>query len=234
MRARPTLRRSALVLTAWAVVLGPAAAPAGPPRVPEEVRVQAPAHCLTRLEAEIAEGINAYRVANGLGPVPLSRCLTEVAKTHLDDLERSNPQASTDARGMPCSLHSWSARGPWSSVCYTRDHAQAGEMWNKPRQLTGGLYPGQGVEVAHWRTTPVTAADTLEAWKRSPAHNSVLLERGQWQGARWPAMGVGAGGNYAVVWFGDRDDPLGPVCQCEEEREPFLKSLVPAASPSPR
>lgn len=173
----------------------------------------------------LARGINAHRVAHGLPAVPLSRSLTEVAKTHVFDLERTGANWATHESGVPCNLHSWSATGPWSSVCYTRDHRYAGEMWNKPQQVTGDLYPWPGVEIAHWSLKPVSAVSSVAAWQSSPSHDAVILERAKWKGAQWPAMGVALMHNYAVVWFGSNPDPQGTVTQCEERRDLFLQGI---------
>lgn len=196
---------------------------------PESVRVQPPSHCLSEDELRLAQLIDDYRAAHGLKPVPLSRSLTEVAKSHVFDLEENAPTRGADPRGQACSLHSWSGDGPWTAVCYTRDHANAKIMWSKPREVTGGLYAGNGFENAYWTSRVATPEAALAGWKRSPPHNALLLELNTWQGANWPAMGVAVSEHFAVVWFGDRPDAWGTVGRCETQRDRFLQSLLPLA-----
>ena len=35
-------------------------------------------------------------------------------------------------------------------MCYTADHANASGMWDKPREITGNAYGGNGFEIAYW------------------------------------------------------------------------------------
>jgi hypothetical protein len=41
----------------------------------------------------------------------------------------------------------------------------------------------------------------LEAWKKSPLHNSVLLNSGIFKNSRWDIGGIAISGRYAAVWF---------------------------------
>lgn len=162
-------------------------------------------------EARLVELVNAYRQANGLPPVPLSPALSDVAAAHAADMAaRADGGASndlgTDRRGARCTLHSWSARGRWTPVCYTEDHAQAEAMWNKPREITGGAYAGDGYEIAFWQPGMATPEMALLGWKASAAHNAMILEAGMWKASRWQAMGVGVSGHYAFIWFGKEPD----------------------------
>ncbi len=184
--------------------------------------------CLAPEETELARLINEYRASFGLPPVPLSKSLTLVAKAHVLDLSRNNPAQKVDGSGRACSLHSWSADGDWTPVCYTRDHASAREMWNKPRQLTHNAYTGNGFENAYWNARGASPRLALRGWRRSPSHNAVILEQGVWKGANWPAMGVAIEGNYAVVWFGDEPDSLGTVAMCDLNRERLSRADTPA------
>lgn len=157
-------------------------------------------------EVELARLVNEYRRANGLPPVPVSRSLTLVAGLHAHDLSANRPDAGVDARGRPCNLHSWSAAGPWTPVCYTDDHRYKASMWSKPREITRGAYPGYGYEISAGRWGfAMTAAGALNQWQGSPAHNEVILQKGMWK-EPWRAMGVGMEGGYAVIWFGREPD----------------------------
>ena len=152
-------------------------------------------------ERELYELILAYRAELGLPAIPLSPALTTVAQTHARDLQAHPPD-----KDAGCNMHSWSADGPWTPVCYTGDHAQAEGMWNKPKELTA--YPGSGFEIAYgaWGT-PTTPEGALEGWKSSSGHDAVMANRGSWADTTWQAVGAGMSENYAVVWFGKEPDP---------------------------
>jgi hypothetical protein len=191
----------------------PTAAPAPVPTAPPEAG--RPGACLSDEEAELARLINEYRAANGLAAVPVSRSLTTVAQLHARDLQEFRPNSGADARGQACNLHSWSANGPWTPVCYTADHSNAKAMWSKPREITAGVYGGSGYENAFASYgAPVTAAAALGSWQSSAAHNATILQEGTWASYRWPAMGVGISENFAVLWFGDTADPQGTIDAC--------------------
>jgi hypothetical protein len=108
-------------------------------------------------------------------------------------------------------MHSWSGKGAWSSCCYTSDHKQADCMWNKPREMTA--YQGNGYEIAHGYSNystyagyDVTPETSLNGWKSSPGHNSVILNQNIWQSMRWEAIGIGMYKDFSVVWFGTEAD----------------------------
>lgn len=184
------------------------------PAHPEDVVVQPPS-CVTPEEATLARLINDYRRKNKLPPVPLSVSLVEVAKSHVYDLRANKPARRTDPSGNPCSLHSWSGDGPWNSVCYTAAPNCAEAMWEKPRELTKDTYPGHGFENAYWTSRALTPELALDAWKRSPSHNALLVQSAPWTEKPWKAMGVALFDHYAVVWFGDEPDPLGEGQSCD-------------------
>ena len=176
------------------------------------VQAQEIGQCLTADEAQLAALINQYRQDNALQPVQVSKSLTSVAQWHVWDLLNNNPV------GGECNLHSWSDYGTlWNAVCYTADHAQASGMWNKPSEITGGLYWAYGYEIAVSSSGTITPTSALNAWKNSPGHNDVILNQGIWASSNpWPAMGVGMLEGYAVVWFGDSADPAGTLTECGE------------------
>jgi len=155
-------------------------------------------------ETRLYKLVNEYRAENGLSAIQFSSSLTYVAQTHVRDLQNYPPSGN-------CNTHSWSSNGTWSSCCYTPDHAQAQCMWDKPRELTS--YPGNGYENAHGGSGgyQATATSALEGWKRSSAHNAVILNQGTWHKRPWKALGVGIYKGYAVLWFGEESDPAGTV-----------------------
>lgn len=148
---------------------------------------------------QLATLINAYRNQHGLSAVAVSTSLTRVAMAHAQDLERN-------ARAAQCNSHSWSSEGPWQPCCYTRDHAQAQCMWDKPKEITQGRYAGPGFEIISWASGGNSPAIALARWRASPGHLAVILNRGDWANSRWQSMGVAISVHYAVAWFGeDRD-----------------------------
>lgn len=175
-------------------------------------------NCLSTEEKSLADMLNAYRNTNGLASVPVSKSLTAVAQWHVWDLE-TNPVS-----GSCTTLHSWSDKGEglWQPLCYTSDTASYNGMWNKPKEISKGVYTKNGYEISTGYNissppgTLMTASVALNIWKGSSAHNSVILQQGTtWGNYQWKAMGVGIYGKYAVVWFGDTTDPQGTVTsQC--------------------
>lgn len=171
--------------------------------------------CLSAKEWELFRLVNEYRLSNGLPPIANSRSLNKVARLHAIDLSENAPAEGEDNRGFACSLHSWSNKGHWKPVCYTKDHAFADAMWDKPREITKFLYTGDGYENAYSTSeNEIDPARVLEAWKSSPSHNAILLEAGIWRNSNLMAFGVGIHKNYAVMWVGSRRDPLGPMKAC--------------------
>ena len=172
--------------------------------------------CLSAKEAQLFKLINDYRESHGLPPVANSRSLNMVARMHAIDLQQNRPDEGRDGRGTACNLHSWSDSGSWTPVCYTPDHRYAEKMWNKPREITGYQYPGDGYENAYWTSEDeVSIVRVLEGWKRSPAHNALILEDGIWKGSNLLAFGIGIYKNVAIMWVGSMIDPLGPMPSCE-------------------
>jgi len=113
-----------------------------------------------------------------------------------------------------CNMHSWSDKGPWSACCYTSDHAEAKCMWNKPSELTP--YKADGFEISHavFGAGKATAESAIKGWKNSSGHNAVMVNKGGWKNIKWKAVGIGIYQNYAVIWFGGLDDPLGEAEVC--------------------
>lgn len=151
----------------------------------------------------LAEVINQYRVEQGLPAIPISVSLTLVAEAHVADLAHNNPV------GGQCNLHSWSNQGNWTACCYTSDHAQAHCMWDKPREITDGLYQGNGYEISAHNSGRMTAQGALAQWQDSAAHHDVILNRGIWFDNDWQAIGAAVSDHFAVVWFGTQPDPAG-------------------------
>ena len=173
---------------------------------------QLPEFCLTPVEMELFRQINEYRVQNSLPVVKLSVSLSFVARTHARDQQYNYKESKR------CNMHSWSNKGNWTACCYTPDHKNAKFMWNKPRELTN--YLGDGYEISFYSSykypsASVFAKEILIGWKKSPAHNNVILNKSIWNNVRWEAIGVGVYGDYANVWFGKEEDGAGEPKPCE-------------------
>lgn len=152
---------------------------------------------LTPEEQRLYELVMEYRASKNLPSIPISPALTFVAHTHVRDLTAHPPTGE-------CNLHSWSEYGDWTPCCYTADHAEAENMWNKPRELTS--YIGNGYEIAFWHSEKATPEAALEGWKSSAGHNRVIVNLNIWKNITWRAIGIGIYGNYAVIWFGEMKD----------------------------
>lgn len=156
--------------------------------------------CLSEEEKKLYELIMAYRKSKKLKPIPFSAKLTQVAQAHVRDLTDHFDYAN---RGE-CNPHSWSDHGTWTSCCYTSDHKLASCMWDKPKEING--YSGTGFEIAYYSSGGANAEEGLEGWKKSPGHNPLLINSGDWGKLEWKGIGVGIYGQYGVVWFGDAED----------------------------
>jgi len=189
---------------------------------------------------ELLANINSYRRSKGLEPGEISPALMAVAFAHVQDLNEFRRESG-------CNMHSWSSNFPdWrTGCCYTPDHSQADCMWSKGREITScwpSPYRGNIYENSY--SGPADPSSAVNAWKRSSAHNAVILNEGIWSRFNpWPAMGAAIWGSYAVLIFGDRKDPNGafksssvyigipqyPHCGPEEYRPPFsMQRTTPA------
>jgi uncharacterized protein YkwD len=167
---------------------------------PQYDRSNEPAVCTSPEEKRLYDLIMNYRKHSNLKSIPLSAKLTLVAQTHARDLAE-NYKFNEDSI---CNPHSWSAKGKWSSCCYTADHKQAKCMWDKPTEISG--YNSPGYEIAYYNSVGAAAESSLEGWKRSSSHNPLLVNSGIWAKADWNAIGVGIFQEFAVVWFGQIKD----------------------------
>lgn len=169
---------------------------------------------LSPQERRLYELVMAYRASLSLPPIPLSPSLSYVAKTHVRDLEKH----SSSVHGR-CNMHSWSADGPWTACCYTDDHAQAKCMWYKPKELTG--YTGYGFEISAMISgIAMTPERAIRIWQLSPGHNAVMINSGSWRRTPWNAIGVGIYRRYAVIWFGQENDPCSAGEGNVEKKDP--------------
>ncbi|PMB67775.1 Endo-1,4-beta-xylanase A [Beauveria bassiana] len=124
-----------------------------------------------------------------------SPSLDQVAQAHAE-----NPYF--EAAGSTCNAHSWPAtadkEAKWKSCCFAMGQKDTSPcMWNKPREITGDQYKGDGFEVYYGGdpnvyTAPDTAEDCLNAFKLSDNHRPVLINNGTWTEMKWEAVGCDA------------------------------------------
>jgi hypothetical protein len=186
--------------------------------------------CISPVEVELFNMINQYRKLYNLPPIPLSRSLSYVAKTHVRDLFFNRPDQGS------CNFHSWSDKGKWKPFCYPKDEKKNFSVWDKPKEITP--YKSKGYEIVYWENNPVTIDSILPFWRSIDYFNSFLIYTGKWQGKTWLAIGIGIYENYAAVWFGEIPDPEGEPWICGQEKEkkiiidePRTDSLTPSAEP---
>jgi len=147
---------------------------------------------------KLVDLINDHRRRNALASIPLSPRMSVVAMFHARDLAHKKPHEKFG------SLHSWSegnARwkgGPFKAA----DKATWDTMWDKPKEIAA--YPGSGYEVAAAQCKDLE--QVLAAWLVSPAHSSVILNRGIWEKKKWQALGAAFEEGFACAWFGEEKD----------------------------
>ena len=149
-------------------------------------------------EQQLYDFIMDYRKSMNLSSIPISQSLTYVAQTHSRDLAENRPDHDQ------CNLHSWSKMGKWKSCCYTSDHAKAQCMWDKPKEMTGYVYPGY--EISCVGTSTLSPKEALDIWISSQPHHEVIINKGIWIDP-WKAIGIGIHEGYATVWFGHYAEP---------------------------
>lgn len=156
--------------------------------------------CLTSEEKKLYDLMMDYRKSRGLPPVEISAKLTRVAQAHARDLADNY---AFDPKNR-CNPHSWSRKGKWTPCCYTSDHKQAKCMWDKPGEIAG--YESPGYEIAYYSSAGASAGEGLEGWKKSPAHNPLIINEGMWNKVTWKGIGIGIYKQYGIVWFGELED----------------------------
>jgi len=175
-----------------------------------ETHAESDSICISAEEFKLFQLILAYRKEHKLPPIPLSRSLSYVAQMHAKDLAE-NPTVYSNR----CNMHSWSDKGNWKACCYTSNHKNPHCMWDKPKEMTP--YKAMGYEISHGGSSGyiATPENAITGWKKSNAHNEVMINKGIWSSVKWKAIGVGIYNNYAMVWFGEEIDESAKVPKCE-------------------
>ena len=161
--------------------------------------------CASAEEVKLFLLINEHRRTHNVPPLPLSRSLSYVARVHAMDLTQYRPDFGE------CNLHSWSSNGTWTACCYATDKDRIKCMTEKPRQLTN--YKFKAWEMAYEAGEPARAVDALDLWVAIGVTNDYLLNTGKWI-KPWKALGIAIYGEYAIVWFGEGDDPELDYFEC--------------------
>ena len=142
-------------------------------------------------ERELFRLINEYRAENKLPPISNSEPLNLVANRHLLDLNLN----------LKYLTHGWS-NCPYD----IKKEASWSCIFDSPQRFKTG-YSGQGFENLYRNlngsASPVLA---LEAWKKSPTHNNLILNLDVWKNTKFDAFGVAVGGDYAAIWFGTQGE----------------------------
>ncbi|BAG09095.1 cell wall-binding repeat-containing protein [Finegoldia magna] len=176
---------------------------------------------LSAKEKELIKLVNDYREQHGKKRLKVSKSLMKVARTHVNDLNMNFDMANppVDSRGIKGNMHSWSDKGNWTPVVYTKDHKHDKLTKIKPKEIAGYDQTGYEVAVNGFLITPQRA---LEKWKNSPGHNDTILSQNGWDPTPEEIdrsftplsnMGVAINGDYACIWFTRDDygivDPMG-------------------------
>ncbi len=140
-------------------------------------------------ELKLHKLVNEYRAEKGLPAIALSPALSVVANRHVQDLDKNLKKLDHG----------------WSDCAYKpRDQSTFNCMWKAPQRL-GTSYKGNGYENAAF-SSDMNAVNALAMWKKSSAHNNVILNQSIWKQLKWKSLGIGIYNGYAVLWFGDLID----------------------------
>ena len=143
--------------------------------------------------------VNNWRVKHELRAQPISASLVATAREH------GSAQHDGAFNSGGCNAHSWtkdpSGEDRWEACCYDNQNLGATQkcMTDKPKQVTGGAYTGNGYEIA--ATNRGNDADGYQravvAWDNSGGHQRYMMNSG---GNVENAMGCSMNG-MAVCFF---------------------------------
>ncbi len=141
----------------------------------------------SQAESDLFQIVNKYRKANDRPELKLSPSLSMLANRRVLDLKFN----------MKSLTHSW------SNCPYDIKNEKSWKcVIDSPTRLNTG-YKGQGYETLY-RTASGRANPTLavQAWSKSPLHNSIILNLSMFKDMAWDEVGVAVDGQFAVLWFG--------------------------------
>lgn len=174
--------------------------------------------CINQQEYRLYSLINEYRARFALDPIPLSKSLSYVAKTHAHDLAENYPM------GEDCNMHSWSNKGDWKAFCFPADQDRKNDIKDKAKELT--LYPGKAWEITYWDNTELDLNMVLEFWRSIPLSANMMTNTEKWADAQWKSMGVAIEKGYVLIWFGKEVDVEISTLICETG-EKIMNTAIP-------
>lgn len=174
--------------------------------------------CITQQEYRLFRMINEYRARLTLDPIPLSKSLCYVAKTHATDLSINYPM------GEGCNMHSWSDKGDWKAFCFPADQDRKNDVKDKAKELTS--YPGKAWEITYWDNTELDLNLVLEFWRSISYTTNMMTNSGEWENMVWKSMGVGIENGYVLLWFGQDVDVELYTIICETG-EKIMNTSIP-------
>lgn len=163
--------------------------------------------CISGVENQLFERINIFLTENGKKPLELSKSLSYVAKTHVNDLEQNHPDTSV------CNLSSWSDKGTWTACCYNPYVPNPDCMWDKPKELTSFQY--RGYELALYFEEEFNTDTIMQLLYSSNQVLDMLLTKGDYSSKKWICIGLGINDNYTSIWFAQRTDKAGEPDICD-------------------
>jgi len=166
--------------------------------------------CISQQEYKLYSLVNTYRSKLALDPIPLSKSLCFVARTHAKDLAAYYPI------GDDCNMHSWSNQGNWESFCFPADQSRKNDIKDKAKEISN--YPGKAWEITYWENSEIDVALILEFWNSISYTSSMIGNTGKWAAKEWKSMGVGIQDGYVLLWLGEEVDvePSTSICETGE------------------
>ncbi len=167
--------------------------------------------CISQKEYKLYQLINQYRSKLSLDPIPLSKSLCYVAKTHAADL------SANYSKGDDCNMYSWSDKGEWKPFCYPSDQNRKNDIKDKAKEISG--YPGKAYELTYWDNTDVSLEEVVSFWNSIPYTSAILSNTEKFANLSWLSMGVGIQDGYILLWIGEKEDvePFTTICETGEQ-----------------
>jgi uncharacterized protein YkwD len=149
-------------------------------------RKSCPGDEISNLETELFNLINRYRAEHKLPEIPTSDSVCLIANRHVLDLNKN----------LGVLTHSWS-----DCEYDPKDQKTYGCILNAPKKFFPATTDIGFENVYYTSSRRVIPADALEAWKKSPLHNSVILNLNQFRDYPWKEGCVSVEGSFAALWF---------------------------------
>jgi len=201
-------------------------------------------YAIEKSELSLFDAINKYRSQKGQGELQLSKSLSFVAHTHLNDIRLN----SKDEHG--CNLNSWSDKGKWIPCCFDGKQKSLDLMTSKPSEIIG--FRGKGYEIVIAAKKGISTKDLTGLWLNTKGTQDFILNKGQWSNRNWQCMGVSIYKGFASIWASDMPDRMSdvafekemarisntdlavnstPKTTVQETVQPVAKATLPAKKP---